>query len=281
VRFKVAGLACAALVAGAAWLWFAPDAPREAVLPGADNREAPEARSGEESPRGDLRPGPLPGVPSETNAPRRPVAEGGAARWPTRAMSREPTRAVVHPSEPAEESADPAESGFEELKRRLAALRAVARESGAGQPIDAGAAGLDAVAVEQIDLDRDGELSSWELATLDQITERAERFPRKSDLADGAYPIERADYGRPEWEFDSIDTNRDGEMDVDEEYAFLLDAARTTVALDSDGDGQVSYDESGLSAAQFDPLDRDGSGMLQPWEIRRAIALGGIPGASR
>jgi len=145
-----------------------------------------------------------------------------------------------------------------------------------GDAIDVDGAGLNSDDVDLLDLDRDNAILPWELERARRLVERAEQHPVKNDLGDGAYPVARGDYRRPEWEFDAVDTNRDGLMDVGEYYSFLLLTERTTLRLDANGDRQISRDESGLSDDAFAPFDRDGSGFLMGWEMRRAIALGAL-----
>lgn len=167
-------------------------------------------------------------------------------------------------------------TGFGRFKRQLAALSAFSKETVRGDAIDVDGAGLNSDDVDLLDLDRDNAILPWELERARRLVERAEQHPVKNDLGDGAYPVARGDYRRPEWEFDAVDTNRDGLMDVGEYYSFLLLTERTTLRLDANGDRQISRDESGLSDDAFAPLDRDGSGFLMGWEMRRAIALGAL-----
>ena len=167
---------------------------------------------------------------------------------------------------------------FGRFKQKLGALRDIARETPGDDPIEPDAAGLSPEDVDRLDLDGDEAISPWELERSQRLVERAERHPVKNDVYDGAYPVERGDYARPEWEFDAIDTNRDDLMDVEEYYSFLFEAERTSHLLDTNGDGYISPDESGLAEAEFAPLDRDGSGFLMPWEMRQGVALGAFDG---
>jgi hypothetical protein len=165
---------------------------------------------------------------------------------------------------------------FGNFKRRLASSRAFSRETARGDTIDVDAAGLSPDDVDRLDLDQDNAILAWELERARRRVERAEHHPVKNDLGDGEYPVERGDYRRPEWEFDTVDTNRDGLMAVDEYYSFLVITEKTTLRLDIDGDQRISRDEAGLSNDEFAPLDRDGSGSLKAWEIRRAVAQGAL-----
>jgi len=162
------------------------------------------------------------------------------------------------------------------IKELLEYLRNGSREAPGGDAWEPIATDLGPDDVGRLDLDGDNEISPWELERAQRLLERAEDHPVTNDLDDDAYPVYREDYRRQEWEFDAVDTNQDGIMDVDEYHAFLVETERIAVDRDTDGDRQISYDESGLSQGDFAPLDRDHSGSLKGWEIRRAVASGAL-----
>ena len=93
------------------------------------------------------------------------------------------------------------------------------------------------------------------------------------DSDDAAYPIDFESYSRA-WGFEVIDTNGDGWMGESEYYSFLYETLQDSYQLDSDGDRRLSRAESGLSEEQFRLVDRDRSGSLKVWEIRRAVGRG-------
>jgi hypothetical protein len=162
---------------------------------------------------------------------------------------------------------------FEQLKRLVETLRKSSQMAPGDDLSESDAPYLNSDDLDRLDVDQDHEVSPWEVNKDKQRIKRAGNHPLMNDLGDGAYPVDRGEYRRPDEEFDSIDTDGDDELDVDEYYAFLVDVDRITFDLDVNGDRSISRDESGLSEGDFAPLDRDDSGELQPWEIRRAIAL--------
>jgi hypothetical protein len=127
-----------------------------------------------------------------------------------------------------------------------------------------------------VDLDRDRDISSSELARAQGLAERAENYPKKNDRGDGEYPVERREYRREEWKFDAIDTNQDDLIDVNEYHSFLLDTETLVLQLDANGNQRISYDESGLPEGEFMALDVDDSGSLERPEMRRAVASGAL-----
>ncbi len=165
---------------------------------------------------------------------------------------------------------------FDRFKQLVDALSDSSQGTPGGDPIELDAARLHPEDVDRLDLDGDRLISPWEIERARQRFERAEFHPVKNDLGDGEYPVERGEYRRPEEEFDAVDTNGDREIDAPEYYEFLREIDLITVALDVDGDGNISRDESGLSKSDFAPLDRDNNGHLKPWEIRLAVALGAL-----
>ena len=179
---------------------------------------------------------------------------------------------AVDDNEDARKSED-----FDRFKELLDSLRGAPQEGDGGE--DADTAALNPEDLDRLDLDGDQTISPWELDRAEQLVRRAERHPEKNDLEDGAYPTERQDYGTPH-QFDVIDTNRDGVIDVEEYYSFLFDTLRESVILDRDGDRLVSFAESGFSEDEFALLDRDNNGYLEVSQIRRAIARGAWPRGS-
>ncbi len=197
---------------------------------------------------------------------------GESTEWrETRGGSREFHAQDRDPGSDAEGGVESEEFG--RFKQLVDSMHAFFEENPKGSPIDAESAGLSADDVERLDLDRDGDISPWELEKARQMVARAEHLPDKHAF-DGAYPVERGDYRRPDFEFDAIDTNRDGLVGVDEYYSFLVDTERITFRLDRDGDGKISRYESGLTEDDFALLDFNDSGSLKPGEVRRAVALG-------
>ncbi len=163
---------------------------------------------------------------------------------------------------------------FVRFEQLLGELIDSSQETPGGDPIGPDAAGLYPEDVDRLDLDGDRMISPWEIERARRRLERVEFYPVRNDLGDGAYPVERGEYRRPEWEFDAVDTNGDGLIEVEEYYEFLVDVDEISLHLDADGDRQISRYESRLSEDEFASLDLDDSGSLQRWEMRRAVALG-------
>lgn len=276
---KFAAVALAVLLVAGSWWWISREPPR-----GLPEQEAgdsqPERSSGKSSP-----PNPS-GHPTDPQGSVLQIEVAGSDSSPKIVDSLERQESSSRPSavnaydrgasSGGEKGGEGEHTEFGRFKRQLAALRAFSQETVRGDAIDVDGAGLNSDDVDRFDLDRDNAVLPWEVERARRLVERAERHPIKNDLGDGEYPVERGDYKRPEREFDTIDTNRDGLMDIDEYYSFLLVTERTTNRLDADGNGLISRDESGLSDNAFAPLDRDGSGFLMGWEMRRAIALGAL-----
>ncbi|HIK84076.1 MAG TPA: hypothetical protein EYG08_03090 [Myxococcales bacterium] len=164
--------------------------------------------------------------------------------------------------------------GHESSSQLLNTLRKIARGEEWVGSIDWDRTALNSEELRSLDLDQDGFVAESEVEKALKLVERAERFPVNSDFVDGSYPIERENSRRPEWEFEVVDTNRDDRIEIEEYLSFLLVAESTKARLDGDGDLNVSFEESGLSADEFAPLDRDGDRTLRYSEIRRAIAFG-------
>jgi hypothetical protein len=214
----------------------------------------------------------------------RSAAQGGTAARPQRRAYRGPF-AANPPRRPGADD-DPAAAGesgdesgdddFDHFKERLASLQALSKAGPPGETIDPDVAGVSAEEMDRLDLDQDRALAGWELERSRRLTQQADNHPVKNDQGDGAYPIERADYRRTAPEFDAVDSNGDDVLDVDEYYEFLLDAERTSLTLDVDGDRYVSASESGLAEGDFARFDRDDSGRLEDRELRRAIAEGAL-----
>ena len=294
---KVAVVASALLGAAVLWLCIAPDPQpglpeaREVTDAGGARPEGRRDSPGEPSPRRSSAPG-ASRTPRERGASAREVARsespgtigsrevretssggsGAQARDPGRSLetaNRDRSRNRNRNRESDSESEE-----FGRFTQQLALLDAASRDTARGDPIDADEAGLSADDVGRIDLDGDGDIAHWELDRTGKLAGLAEEHAVRNDLDDGAYPIDRRDYKRMDWEFVGVDTNQDGQMDVEEYYSFVFDSTKLTVLLDSDGDWRISPGESGLSADDFAALDRDRSGSLKLGEVRRAIALG-------
>jgi hypothetical protein len=284
MRSKFAGIVAAGLVSGLAWFWIARDTPHG--LPEAGNAtgtgtERQEQLADSKRALSSRKPSP----PNPSRGRTAPEPEGAWSPSPSRgtevALERRESarraRAVdagdrggaVDDSEAARGS-----ENIARIKQLLEALRDGSRETPGGDPIEPDAADLSPEDVDRLDLDGDREISPWEQERARRLLQRAEHHPVRYDLGDGAYPVERGDYGRQEWEFDAVDTNQDDLMDADEFYTFLIETERISLFLDTDGDRHISRDESGLSQQDFAPLDIDDSGSLKAWEIRRAVALG-------
>ena len=150
---------------------------------------------------------------------------------------------------------------------------AKAQETPADDPIDTEDSELGPEEIAAFDLDGDAAASPWELEEVLKLIERAEDHPLKNDRGDAAYPIERDEYTRA-WEFEALDINDDGSIDAPEYYLFLFDTLQQFYRLDANGDRGLSPSESGLSGEQFEVVDRNGSGLLQVWEIRRGVGRG-------
>jgi len=274
---KFAVVALAVLLVAGSWWWISREPPR-----GLPEQEAgdsqPERSSVKSSP-----PNPSANQPSRQNGvPQMEVARSDSPPKIVDSLERQES-----PSRPSAVNAydrgasSSGEQGGEgehtesgRFKQQLTSLLALSKEAVSGYAIDVDGAGLSSDDVDRLDIDGDNAVLPWELERAGQLVQRAEYHAAINDLGDGEYPVERGDYRRPEREFDSIDTNRDGLMDIDEYHSFLVVTERTTNRLDADGDHMISRDESGLSGNEFAPLDRDDSGSLKAWEMRRAIAHG-------
>lgn len=279
MRSKLAGIALAVLLVAGSWWWISRE-PARGLPEEAAGASQPDLSSEKPSP------------PHPSGHPTDPqsgvlqieVAGSDSSRRIGASLERQASssraRAVKADDRGASTGGEQGQGAehteFGRFKRQLAALRAFSKETVRGDAIDVDGAGLNSDDVDLLDLDQDNAILPWELERARRLVERAEQHPIKNDLGDGAYPVARGDYRRPEWEFDAVDTNRDGLMDVGEYYSFLLLTERTILRLDADGDQQISRDESGLSDDAFAPLDRDGSGFLMGWEMRRAMALGAL-----
>jgi len=291
MNLKVAVVASVVIVVAGSLLWIARDTPHDVT-------EAEDATGvGEErhEQRADSKRELSSRKPSLPNAGRTRTSPESGALEPEVARPRSPsrrTRVSIDGREPARRAraVDAGDRGgaiddndgalgsedFDRFKKRVDALRDSSQETPGGDPIERDAAGLNPEDVDRLDLDGDRLISPWEIERARRLLERVAFHPVRNDLGDGAFPVERGEYRRPEWEFDAVDTNRDGRMDVDEYYSFLFDAERISIHLDADRDGHISRDESGLSEQNFAPLDRDDSGFLMPWEIRKAVAQGAL-----
>jgi hypothetical protein len=288
MRGKATAIAYVLLALGLSWFWISADTPHD--LPGAEyateeggERHEPRADSKQElSSRKPFppRPGRTRAVPESgvlgSEAPRSRSTWRRFRATPERDGSASGALAVdagnggsaVDDEEAARRSEE-----FDRFKQLVEELRESFQEVPGGDPLASDAAGLDPEDVGRLDLDGDGVISAWEIEKARRRLERAELHPERFDRGDAAYPIGREEYARSEDEFYAVDRNRDDEFDAAEYYEFLVHVDRITLSLDRDGDRAISRDESRLSEYEFAPLDVDGSGDLQRWEMRRAIAL--------
>ena len=287
---KVTVVASVVLLVAGSWWWIARDTPRGL----SEAEEAVGLGEGRHERRGDSQPElssrkPSPPRPSgswtvpESGAPETEIALLDSSRrteelfeWQEssggpRALDAGDRGGAVDDSEGAGGSED-----FVRFKQLLGELIDSSQETPGDQPIEPDAAGLYPEDVDRLDLDGDRMISPWEIERARRRLKRVAFHPVKNDLGDGAFPVERGQYRRPEWEFDAVDTNRDGHMDADEYYSFLVDVDEISFHLDADGDRQISRNESGLTEDEFATLDTDDSGSLKPWEIQRAVALGAL-----
>ncbi|MBW2289184.1 MAG: hypothetical protein JRG80_03525 [Deltaproteobacteria bacterium] len=298
MRSKFALIATAALVSGFAWSWIVRDTPQ--VLPeaedateGARERLEQQAASKRElSRRRASPPNPSPerkAAEQEVARSLSPVRESEVPRErresPRRApaVDAEERSGGIDDDEIAPGSEEERSRGIDDgeiapgseevthIKELLEVLRNDSWQTPGGE-LDT--TDLSPEDIDRLDLDEDREISDWEQEQALRLLERAENHPLKNDRNDRSYPVERENYRGRDSDFDAVDTNEDDVMDADEYHAFLVDAERLSVFLDTDGDRHISHEESGLSADDFAPLDRDDSGDLRPWEIRRAFALG-------
>lgn len=268
----VASVVAVVLVAGVTWLWTAPESRRnlseaEQLAGSVTGRtgsphEQPPAAERE-------RAGTAPSMRDVHSNQSRSLETGSASE-----VAQARSDVALRQGEGEVREGLDTRAGFAGFKELVAALSALSKGKAGVAPIDVDAVGVNENEVAQLDLDGDRAVAPWEVRMAEKLTQRAEKHPVKNDLDDGAYPIDREDYGRPDWEFEEIDTNGDGDMDVDEYYAFLADTERVLVRLDINEDRAVSFEESGLPADEFAALDRDDSGDLKPWELRQAQALG-------
>ena len=288
---KVTVVASVVLLVAGSWWWMAQDPPlglpeaEEALGVGGERHEQRADSKQELSSRK-----PSPPNPSRT----RTVMENEALESEV-ARSRSPTLGTpvtLEGREPAiragavdagdrggavddSEGAGGSED-FVRFKQLLGELIDSFQETPGDDPIEPDAAGLYPEDVDRLDLDGDRMISPWEIERARRRLERAEFHPVRNDLGDGAFPVERGEYRRPEWEFDAVDANGDGLIDVEEYYEFLVDVDEISLHLDADGDRQISRYESGLTEDEFATLNLDDSGSLQPWEIHRAVLLGAL-----
>lgn len=286
MRVALAGIVFAALLLGAWWLWHAPDASLESSL-------AAVAETGGGEPKLRVEPKQSTGSrqvadPLEVRRATRPLearreapvpAEPGARvdRTFSQRQAAGETRAAGLPDrgDVREDSKKKKKEGHEGFKQMLDRLGEISRaqQTAADDPIDTSGADLDPDELASVDLDGDGAIAGWELVALDQLVVRTDYHPFKHDSDDAAYPIDFESYSRA-WEFEVIDTNGDGWMGESEYYSFLYETLQDSYQLDSDGDRRLSRAESGLSEEQFRLVDRDRSGSLKVWEIRRAVGRG-------
>lgn len=276
MRAKIAVIVFALLTLGLSWLWISLDTPHD--LPEAEHAigEDGERHEQQADSKRDLssrKPSP-PKAGRTRTAPESGTLESQVAR--SRSSSRR-ARAVDAGDRGGTFDDNDAALGsedFDRFKQLVDALSDSSGETPGGDPIERDAAGLHPEDVDRLDLDGDGVISPWEIERARQRLERVEFHPVKNDMGDGEYPVERGEYRRPEEEFNPVDTNGDDKFGPREYYEFLLKIDLITVALDANGDGNISRAESGLPESDFAPLDRDHSGHLKPWEIRLAVALG-------
>ncbi len=287
---KVIVVASIVLLVAGSWWWIARDPPRGL----SEAEEAVGLGEGRHERRGDSQPElssrkPSPPSPSgsrtvsESSAPETEIALLDSSRrteelfeWQEssgrpRALDAGDRGGAVDDSEGAGGRED-----FVRFKQLLGELIDSSEETPGDDPIEPDAAGLYPEDVDRLDLDGDRMISPWQIERARRRLERAEFHPVRNDLGDGAFPVERGEYRRPEWEFDAVDANGDGLIDVEEYSEFLVDVDEISLHLDADGDRQISRYESGLSEDEFAPLDLDDSGSLKPWEIQRAVALGAL-----
>lgn len=286
MRAKIAVIVSALLTLGLSWLWISLDTPHD--LPEAEHAIGEDGEQHEQRDLSSRKPSP-PNAGRMRTAPESGALESQGAR--SRSASRR-TRVSIEGREPARRARaeDAGDRGgafddndaalgsedFDRFKQLVDALSDSSGETPGGDPIERDAARLHPGDVDRLDLDGDRVISPWEIERARQRLARVEFHPVKNDLGDGEYPVERGEYRRPEEEFDAVDTNGDDEFGPREYYELLLEVDLITVALDVDGDGNISRDESGLSKSDFAPLDRDHSGHLKPWEIRLAVLQGAL-----
>lgn len=280
------------------WLWVTPEVTRDpsAAEPGrSEAAEVGRADSGSAMDPDRIRPAPGRRRPGERRAERARKArarqaareqgqvtrrsagrEGkrladARAQQGSRDVSRERAREEAR-EEARESRVDPT---FAILEQALGVLVDASRDqqTPVDAPIDTSESELGFDEVAGFDLDGDAAASPWELEEIQKLIERARDHPSENDNGDGAYPIEQEEYGRA-WEFEALDTDSDGSIDEQEYYSFLFDTLQESYLLDRDGDRQVNLQESGLSSAAFDEVDRNGSGRLQVWELRRGVGRG-------
>jgi hypothetical protein len=281
---RITAIAAVGLVSGLAWFWFAREAPKG--LPRAEDTTGAGVERHAQQADSKRRPSPQrPALPDPRLGPTAPEPKNARSPSPphrTEVAGERSQPAARAPVEDAWEPVDGADDrevaeGSEDIariKQLLAALHDVSRGTSGADPTEPIAAELRPEDVDLLDLDGDREITPWELERVKRLLERAEHHPLRYDLDDGAYPVERHEYGREEWEFDAVDTNEDDLMDADEFHSFLIESERISLLLDADGDRQISRSESGLSEEDFASFDPDDSGALKAWEIRRAVALG-------
>ena len=218
---KVAVVASVAILVAGSWWWIARDSAPG--LPEAEDatgvgEERHERRADSKREASSRKPSP-PDPSRRRTAPESGSLESEVPRSGSRSEGigvtlegRERGRRAraVDAGDPGEAVHDGENAGgSEELGRsgqKLGALGDGSHETPGDDPIEPDAAELSPEDLERIDLDGDGALSAWELATARRLRDLAERYPVKNDLYDGAYPVEREDYAKREQEFDWIDT---------------------------------------------------------------------------
>jgi len=116
------------------------------------------------------------------------------------------------------------------------------------------------------DINRDGSVTSDEVARGDDLAVRASEFAHNRS-SDGSYPIIAEDFrGDPKF-FGAMDVNHDGALSEREAVAYFIESIRELRRYDQDFNGALAVAEFGHLESRFGFLDTNGDAKIEAWEI--------------